>query len=204
MNWNLLLVLKYVILCCVCVIGDKLSESAQKPALVRACIDNATHAFIGCIVAELVLFNFKHQLTRQEYCWLLFVATIISSCIDLDHFIEAKSFRLQDATNLDRRPFLHNSTICVVIVILFILTKRASNQLRMLIAMAFVAFSTHHLRDATRRGIWFKSPFQDSSSPAVPYVLYIAYVNIIPSVIVYLLQTTGSSTVPKMRLVEVV
>uniref|UniRef100_A0A182SM89 Transmembrane protein 267 n=1 Tax=Anopheles maculatus TaxID=74869 RepID=A0A182SM89_9DIPT len=177
---------------------------AQKPALLRACIDNATHAFIGCLATEILLRSLKYQITLQEYCVLLFVATGVSSLIDLDHFIEARSFRLQDATHLGRRPFLHNSAICIVILALLILTKRLErNRLSLFIGAVFIAFSTHHLRDATRRGIWIKSPFQDSSSPAVPYVLYLAFVNIIPHILAHLMQTTRS-IVPKIKLVEMV
>ncbi|XP_053665188.1 transmembrane protein 267 [Anopheles marshallii] len=207
MNFNALLFLKHVTLCCVCVFGDKLTEYVQNPALSRACIDNATHAFIGCVAAEIVLHSFKYQLARQEYCLLLFTGMIVSSFIDLDHFIEARSFSLQEATHLRRRPFLHNSAICVIILMLLILTKRVGSiKCGLFIAMAFIAFSTHHLRDATRRGIWIKLPFQDSSSPAIPYVAYLVLVNIIPHVIHHLLQTTlsNSSSVPKMKLVEMV
>ncbi|XP_035905906.1 transmembrane protein 267 [Anopheles stephensi] len=204
MNFNVTLVLKHVALYGVCVFGDKLTDLVQKPALLRACIDNATHAFIGCLAAEIFLQCLKYHISRQEYCFLLFVATAVSSLIDLDHFIEARSFRLQDATHLDRRPFLHNSAICVATFVLLMLTKRLERNRSSLFAAAiFIAFSTHHLRDATRRGIWIKTPFQDSSSPAVPYVLYLAFVNIIPHVICRLLQSTYSS-VPKLRLVEMV
>ncbi|XP_052897649.1 transmembrane protein 267 [Anopheles moucheti] len=207
MNLNALLLLKHVILCCVCICGDKLTEYVQYPALLRACIDNATHAFIGCIAAEIILHSFKYQLARHEYYLLLFIGMIVSSFIDLDHFIEARSFSLQDATHLRRRPFLHNSAICLIMFMLLILTKRfGSIKCGLFTAMAFIAFTTHHLRDATRRGIWIKSPFQDSSSPALPYVVYLVLVNIIPHVINHLLQTTvsSSSSVPKMRLVELV
>ncbi|XP_050075591.1 transmembrane protein 267 [Anopheles maculipalpis] len=204
MNFNIVLVLKHVILCCVCIFGDKVTETVQKPALLRACIDNATHATIGCIAAEILLHSLKYHTKNQEYWFLLLIATVVSSLIDLDHFIEARSFRLQDATHLDRRPFLHNSAICVVTFVILILTKRLErNRYSLFISAVLIAFSTHHLRDATRRGIWIKSPFQDSSSPAVPYVLYLAFVNIIPHVLCLLLQTPYS-TVPKMKLVEMV
>uniref|UniRef100_A0A182N7T4 Transmembrane protein 267 n=1 Tax=Anopheles dirus TaxID=7168 RepID=A0A182N7T4_9DIPT len=205
MNLNVALLIKHVILCLVCVVGDKLCETVQKPAILRACIDNATHAFIGCLAAEIILNSLKHYITRQEYCVLLLTATIVSSCIDLDHFIEAKSFSLQDATHLSRRPFLHNSAICVGIFIAFLVARRtvASTLLRLFIAMGVIAFSTHHMRDATRRGIWLKTPFQNYNSPAVPYVGYVAFVNMIPHAMIYLLQAAAVA-VPKMKLVELV
>uniref|UniRef100_A0A182WAN6 Transmembrane protein 267 n=1 Tax=Anopheles minimus TaxID=112268 RepID=A0A182WAN6_9DIPT len=204
MNFNVLLFLKHLILCSVCIYGDKLTEYVQKPVLVRACIDNATHAFIGCVVAEIILHSLKHQITHQQYYALLFVATIVSSLIDLDHFIVAKSLSLRDATHLDRRPFLHNSAICLVALILVILTKCVGSIKWSLFAvMMFIGFTTHHLRDATRRGIWFKVPFHDSNSPAVPYELYLLLVNIIPHLVHYLMQTTFSS-VPKMKQIDLV
>ncbi|XP_049293772.1 transmembrane protein 267 [Anopheles funestus] len=207
MNFKALLFFKHVILCCVCVFGDKLTEYVQKSALLRACIDNATHAFIGCVVAEITLHSLKYQVSHQEYCLLLFVALIVSSFIDLDHFIEARSFSLQDATHLDRRPFLHNSAICLATFLLLILAKRfADIKLTLFIAMVFIALSTHHLRDATRRGIWIKSPFQDSNTPALPYAVFLGLVNIIPHVVHHVLTNTFSSktNAPNMKLVELV
>ncbi|XP_053676335.1 transmembrane protein 267 [Anopheles nili] len=204
MNLNFALLLKHVILCLACIGGDKLGEFVQKPALLRACIDNATHALIGCIVSVIVLNSGKIHVTKQDYWMFLFEATIVSSCIDLDHFIEARSFSLKDATHLDHRPFLHNSALCLFILgLLFAIIRfDGSVKLRLFIAMAFVAFSTHHIRDATRRGIWIKTPIFNKSSPALPYVAYIAFVNFVPHAIIYLLQVATPAS--KTKFVELV
>uniref|UniRef100_A0A2M4BZQ0 Transmembrane protein 267 n=1 Tax=Anopheles marajoara TaxID=58244 RepID=A0A2M4BZQ0_9DIPT len=204
---NINLFLKHVVLLAVCIGGDKLGEGASKPALLRAFIDNATHALIGLIAGDIVLGSVKqHHLTRQEYCILLLEAAIVSSFIDLDHFIEAKSIRLQDATNLDRRPFLHNSAICVLIFILVIVLQRMDSNglLSIASAMALGAFSTHHTRDATRRGIWFKVPYLETSTPAIPYTVYLALVSAIPHAISQLLRLTGRAHPQMSRLIEMV
>ncbi|XP_035787468.1 transmembrane protein 267-like [Anopheles albimanus] len=204
---NINLFLKHVALLIVCIGGDKLGEGASRPALLRAFIDNTTHALIGLIVGEIVLNSVKqHHLTRQEYCIFLLEAAIVSSSIDLDHFIEAKSIRLQDATNLDRRPFLHNSAICVLICILVIVLQRMGSNglLSIAVAMALVAFSTHHIRDATRRGIWFKVPLLETSTMAIPYTVYLALVSATPHAISQLLWLTGSGHPQMSRLVEMV
>uniref|UniRef100_A0A2M3ZCS7 Transmembrane protein 267 n=1 Tax=Anopheles braziliensis TaxID=58242 RepID=A0A2M3ZCS7_9DIPT len=204
---NINLFLKHVALLIVCIGGDKLGEDTSKPALLRAFIDNATHAFIGLIAGELVLNGVKqHRLTRQEYCILLLEAAIVSSFIDLDHFIEANSIRLQDATNLDRRPFLHNSAICVLILILMIVLQRMDSNglLSIAGAMVLAAFGTHHIRDATRRGIWFKVPLLETSTAALPYTVYLALVSATPHAISQILRLTGSAHPQMSRLIEMV
>ncbi|XP_052861944.1 transmembrane protein 267 [Anopheles cruzii] len=201
---NISLFLKHVGLCFVCILADKLSEAPQMPALLRACIDNATHALIGLIGAELVLGSVKYHPTKQEYGALLLEAALVSSLIDLDHFVEARSFRLQDATNLDRRPFLHNSAICFLPVMLLFVGKRTTNGVFTLaIAIVLIAFSTHHVRDATRRGIWFKVPFVDLNSPPIPYFGYLAFVNGAPYAISLLLSSLVKVSA-KSRVAEMV
>ncbi|XP_065658027.1 transmembrane protein 267-like [Hydra vulgaris] len=76
--------------------------------------------------------------------------------IDVDHFISAKSWSLMMAGNLPDRPFLHNSVILVILVIIciFILYIK-KQQLIDLALILFVSVSSHHLRDANRRGMWF-------------------------------------------------
>lgn len=49
--------------------------------------------------------------------------------------------------------------------------------------MVWTAFASHHLRDATRRGLWF-CPFGSTSS--IPYGLYIVLVCLVPYIVVCL------------------
>ncbi|XP_058123653.1 transmembrane protein 267 [Anopheles ziemanni] len=190
MVFNFSVILKHVALCLVCLIGDKLSDAVEKPPLLRACIDNCTHVLIGLIASEIFLNGSTYNTAKHEYLLLLCEAAVVSSLIDLDHFIEARSFRLQDATNLDRRPFLHNSVFCILIFLLLIIVKPfGTSNFRLSTAVAFIAFSTHHMRDATRRGIWIKSPFQDDSSRPIPYVGYLVFTNILPHVMTILVRS---------------
>jgi hypothetical protein len=48
------------------------------------------------------------------------------------------------------------------------------------LSVTIIAFVTHHLRDANRRGIWF-APF--GSTPPLPDFLYISLVLVTPYVI---------------------
>lgn len=55
-------------------------------------------------------------------------------------------------------------------------------------AIAFVAFFTHHLRDAIRRGMWFRAPYLDYSTAPVLYWLYIALIQLCPHAVIQLLE----------------
>ncbi|VVD02952.1 unnamed protein product, partial [Leptidea sinapis] len=80
-----------ITICCVAIVGDyivlkcKYSESF----LFRAISDNTVHALIGMLSA--MLFMDGIDLTKQAYFYNVAFCTIISSFIDLDHFLVAKS-----------------------------------------------------------------------------------------------------------------
>lgn len=40
---------------------------------------------------------------------------VLGSCIDLDHFLLARSLSLEDATHLTQRPWGHNFLACVLV-----------------------------------------------------------------------------------------
>ena len=93
-------------------------------------------------------------------------------------------FCLQAATSLSKRPFLHNSSLIVVIfLLLFCLQKCA--QLADIHALTHIstpwifllAWTSHHVRDGVRRGLWF-APF--GSTAAVPKLLYVCIVSFCP------------------------
>lgn len=62
-------------------------------------------------------------------------------------------------------------------------------------AIAFVAFFTHHLRDAIRRGLWFRAPNLNYNTAPVLYWLYLALTQLCPHAVIQLLhlQTRGSA-----------
>ncbi|XP_075161418.1 transmembrane protein 267 isoform X2 [Haematobia irritans] len=141
--------------CLTCLLGDNFVEINQNP-LLKALADNATHAAIGALSGIAFAVQF-YEKTSNIFGWLLiFICFTCSSLIDVDHFIAAKSWNLEDATNLTRRPFLHCSTIAALILIAYICTS-SLNYLKssLILGTLLCAFITHHSRDAVRRGYWF-------------------------------------------------
>lgn len=94
MSPTVLLVLKHAVLLVICLVGDKLLQIIQKPPLLKAAVDNVAHALIGLIATEIVVHQFRDQLGRNELWLLIGFGFGLSSWIDLDHFIEARSFHI--------------------------------------------------------------------------------------------------------------
>ncbi|KAL1506177.1 hypothetical protein ABEB36_005585 [Hypothenemus hampei] len=151
--------------------------------LHNAIIDNVTHALIGGISWTIVCLNGDKGFKKANELLEIICCTILSSIIDLDHFIEARSVLLKNATKLNKRPFLHCSTIPIVLsVVLLLWSYLASYQfLKRFALLVLTAFATHHIRDATRRGLWLW-PF--GSTPAIPYGIYIGLLCVFPHIMV--------------------
>jgi hypothetical protein len=170
-NWSLIcnksqgvIILLETTLLCLILIGDYFifdsntlisiinKYSGIKQGLIRALMDNLSHMFIG--VLSWLIISYPKINTNE-----IILAAFCSSIIDIDHFIAARSFKLNDAISLANRPFLHNSlTLLIVNLILFILlivffNSKAFNWS----IIFFIAWFSHHIRDANRRGIWFGS-----------------------------------------------
>ncbi|XP_058835384.1 transmembrane protein 267 [Topomyia yanbarensis] len=194
MSPTILLLAKHIVLLLVCITGDKLSLVVQKPHILKAAIDNVTHALIGLIVTEIVVRNFHDQVGRNEKYALIGTGFVLSSLIDLDHFIEAKSFSLHDATNLSERPFLHNSSIFLGLLVSMIgtIATQAKFNASLWITVNFIAFFTHQLRDAIRRGFWFRAPYLNYSTAPVIYWVYLALTQLCPHAIIQLLDMQRS------------
>lgn len=94
MSPTFLLLLKHTVLLVICLVGDKLLQVVQKPPLLKAAVDNVTHALIGLVVAEIVVHQFRDQLARSELWLLIGFGFGLASWIDVDHFIEARSFHI--------------------------------------------------------------------------------------------------------------
>merc|ERR1712179_871096 len=85
------------------------------------------------------------------------VAAAISSLMDIDHFIVAKSIHLEDAVGQKNRPLLHNTLLPFGILFLSTLLGRFLLKGRKLFSKGLLIFSSmfsHHLRDGSRRGLW--------------------------------------------------
>lgn len=111
--------------------------------------------------------------------YYLLVPFLMGCCIDLDHFIAARSLRLIDATSLPSRPFGHciaYDTI-IIICIFYLLADRSA---KFMVLSAVTVFN-HLTRDSTRRGYWIiPGDFADQltglshgSTPPIPYALHL-------------------------------
>lgn len=70
-----------------CLVGDNRLKSATNP-LIKAAIDNATHGLIGLLSALIVIS------VQADKIHLAVVCMAMSSLIDADHFIAARSLKL--------------------------------------------------------------------------------------------------------------
>lgn len=185
-----------ILLVLIATVGDYIVVHSSAE-LYKALFDNATHALVGGICWLIVAIN--HKQTQSAYAiYEVFLCTMIASLIDLDHFVAAKSLNLKDATQLKQRPPLHSSTIPFLVSLILFLVGYCWLRSWLLVRISciiWVAFATHHTRDAYRRGFWF-SPF--GSTPPIPYYLYIAFTLFVPYLIVYALN---SIDVAKVRTV---
>ncbi|XP_011302581.1 transmembrane protein C5orf28 homolog [Fopius arisanus] len=166
-----------------CLIGDRLSDNLTH-AVIRAIVDNVTHALIAGLSWIIVTLLLNHSVMRN----LLEITScaLMSSLIDVDHFIQAKSWKLSDATRLSKRAFLHSTTVPILLWTLMLLTSKVSTNEKMehyswIILMSFLS---HHIRDATRRGLWF-APF--GSTRPIPYYVYNIAIIILPYIFYYLM-----------------
>ncbi|XP_062134470.1 transmembrane protein 267 [Drosophila sulfurigaster albostrigata] len=176
-----------------CLLGDNFVELTQHP-LLKALADNATHAAIGALTGIAFAMQF-YERTSQLMGWILiFSCFVVSSFIDLDHFVEARSLYLEDATNLSRRPFLHCSSIILAMLLLYICTA-CLNYFRssLLLGALLCAFITHHTRDAVRRGYWLW-PFYEHTD-RLPQLAYIVVTVLTPYLLGYLHNVCRSAFV---------
>ncbi len=88
---------------------------------------------------------------------------------------------LQEAVSLNRRSFLHCSTIPLVVWLLSLALNRVFGhpEVERLGCIFLVAFLSHHIRDAWRRGFWL-APLGHLH---VPYALSFAMLIFLPALV---------------------
>ncbi len=128
------------------------------------------------------------------------LAWLLGGLIDIDHFISAKSFTLFGATHLTSRPVGH-SVLCILLMpTLFSLTEwilfrvlrfplSATLPVRVSLVM-IVSFTSHQLRDASRRGLLLWS--YHSTSP-IPFYLDMVLLCVLPLLLGSIVSITLSS-----------
>ncbi|XP_067128778.1 transmembrane protein 267 [Centruroides vittatus] len=135
-----------------------------------AFVDTLVHFALGsvswCMVICKESFARNYRLYKE-----LFLCGCLSSFIDVDHFLMAKSFRLRDALSLRRRPPLHcTSLLLSAILALVVLGNVLGKESARMGLLSLTAAYTHHFRDGLRRGLWFW-PF--GSTPPITNLYYV-------------------------------
>lgn len=177
-------ILRCLLLGLTAVTGDQLVLN-QHNAVRKALCDNVTHAVIGFITWINVHYYlgqmtfFSNRLLVQSL-----VCGVISSAIDVDHFIAAQSLHIKDATSLSKRPFLHCTTLplAVALVLLLLGCHLRSATFEAFGWMLLASFLSHHIRDAARRGFWLW-PF--GSTVPLGSGLYISLTVLLPLLLSY-------------------
>lgn len=149
-------------------IGDRLLQ--QKSEIIRAVGDNLTHASVGGLTWSLILILSKKGILKNLS--KIFLCFFIASFVDVDHFLLANSWRLHDATHLQKRGFLHCSTLPIMTWLFLLIYSKMLNQPNIsdYAWIILSSFLSHHIRDANRRGLWF-CPF--GSTRPIPYHFYL-------------------------------
>jgi len=135
--------------------------------VINALLDNFSHAFIGFLSVFIATVT---QLNLYE----LFFCTAISSLMDLDHFISAKSLHLDNAISLGERPFLHDTlALFIVNVLIYIALSYYDSKKRYISVLIFLAWFSHHVRDANRHGLWFGSFYETQPLRDFEYIFIV-------------------------------
>ncbi|KAK9304829.1 hypothetical protein QLX08_003902 [Tetragonisca angustula] len=98
----------------------------------------------------------------------------------------ACSWKLSDATHLEKRPFFHCTTLPITawLMMNFYASVFNSPKLSYYSWIILASFLSHHIRDGTRRGLWF-CPI--GSTQPIPYYLYLSMSMMLPHVLQWLM-----------------
>ncbi|XP_075989832.1 transmembrane protein 267 [Anticarsia gemmatalis] len=174
-----------LVIICTAYLGDfvvfKSKYSASFP--FRAISDSIVHGSLG-FLSSLMFFSYENNLNSEASALNVLFCTILSSFIDIDHIFVAKSIYLKDLTNLKQRGIFHCTTFFLLITVILLLYSYLNRKLNIYILtfMVVLAFSSHHIRDGNRRGLWLY-PF--GSSPPIDKNLYVFLLAVLPHVTAY-------------------
>ncbi|XP_026747971.1 transmembrane protein 267 [Trichoplusia ni] len=153
----------------------------------RSLADCSVHATLG-FLSSAIFFSHEHSLNIEICVLNVLICTFVSLFIDIDHAFVARSIYLKDMTNLKQRGIFHCTTFWLLITILLLLYSYFQKKINiyLLSFMLILAYSSHHLRDGNRRGLWLY-PF--GSSPPIDKHLYIFLLTVLPHAFAYLYHT---------------
>ncbi|XP_012368439.2 transmembrane protein 267 [Octodon degus] len=179
-----------------CLVADRLLQLPviQRHDWLRALSDSAVHGVIGMWSwAGVAGVRKKADLAEA------ILAGCLASVIDVDHFFLARSLSLKAALTLPRRPFLHCSTVIPIVALalkfLVHLLKLRDSWCR-LPWMVFVSWTSHHIRDGIRHGLWL-CPFGKTSP--VPFWLYVIATSSLPSICSFMMALAGTRQRPSSK-----
>ncbi|RVE47646.1 hypothetical protein evm_007743 [Chilo suppressalis] len=171
--------------------------------VIRAIVDNLVHATIGCLSA-LIFFNHDLNMTRHACLYNVTFCTLLSSLIDIDHFMVARSLHFKDLFGLKQRGIFHCTTLWLVITATSFLYSYLCSKNNILVAtfMLFIAFTSHHLRDANRRGFWLYPLGHTAAVPTYMYIILTMFLpNVYPHIYFYMKPLMFKHTVVNYNLV---
>lgn len=126
---------------------------------------------------------------------ILLYMLLFNIYITIPPIINVFIFKFQNALSLKSRPPCHATTLIPVICLFLLLIVRLFKlqRLRRLPLILFVAWFSHHIRDATRRGLWL---WPWGSTSPLPYWFYITLIAVIPYLVIALMKVTSYWTGP--------
>lgn len=151
----------------VMVLGDALVYASPKgiPTSIWALLDAPVHWVLALLIVSPLLSH--PALGRHLWLWVA-VATVAAVFVDLDHFIAARSFALEDALTLGNRPWAHSLFFAVAMaVITWVVSREPLGALLVLVVLL-----SHIVRDGSHGGIplWWPA----GGSVDIPVPLYYA------------------------------
>ncbi|KAK3595455.1 hypothetical protein CHS0354_003447 [Potamilus streckersoni] len=169
-----------------CLSGDHIMtlSNVKKSMWAGALVDNTTHGVVGALSWAIVI---DLDLDPRKIVACL-ICSLFSMAVDIDHFFAAKSLKLKAALSLKNRPSFHaTSPLLLVVILLWILSLflKKIPCLKTLSLCLIIAVFSHHIRDASRHGLWLP-PFGETTP--LPIWLYITSTLILPLLIKVIYQ----------------
>ncbi|XP_053622876.1 transmembrane protein 267 [Plodia interpunctella] len=169
-------------ICLAALLGDYIvfNSSYSKSQIFRAFTDSAVHATLGCLSSILFLsqeLSFNNTTCLFNICF----CTMLSSLIDIDHIFATRSIYWKDITNNRTRGILHCTTFLFTITSLLLIYSYIYKKINiyMLTWMIILAYTSHHVRDANRRGLWM---YPYGHTPPLSKYVYIFLVASLPNI----------------------
>lgn len=91
-KWNLILKIGLTVLIGISSFMGDMSLKYVQTAVARAILDNLTHAVVGGLTWSLILILSKKSFVQNLHN--IFLSFALSSFIDMDHFLAARSWKL--------------------------------------------------------------------------------------------------------------